>query len=194
MNDEVEVSVELSAGGSWSSGPMTMQQLDQAIETMSVLPEKYKKGGPYVYIATRPYCKCPFAIHPLGYDNKAAGRVLAEWGKAGWTIHTIGKAALMLSDMLICTHEAPKEQEPLVYVAERFCGCTVGVQPPIPGGEAGVAKVLQVWAEQGYYIQSVPMSRVHISPTCPHQKPKEKQAMLPGLASADMDGVDDFDD
>lgn len=140
MNDEVEVSVELSAGGSWSSGPMTMQQLDQAVEAMSVLPEKYKTGGPYVYIATRPYCKCPFAIHPLGYDNKAAGRVLAEWGKAGWTIHTIGKAALMLSDMLICTHEAPKEQEPLVYVAERFCGCTVGVQPPIPGGEAGVAK------------------------------------------------------
>ena len=51
-------------------------------------------------------------------------------------------------------------------------------------------RVLQVWAEQMYYIQSIPLSAVYIKAHCPHQKPKEKQEMLPGLASADVDEAD----
>ncbi len=151
-------------------------------------PKKYKSGGPYVYVATRPYCQCALAVHPHGYDHKAAGRVLVEWGKAGWMVRTVSKSH---ANVAICEHTPPKDVEPLVYVAERYCGCCVGVQPPIPGGEAGVAKVLQVWAEQGYYIQAVPLSDVWIEPNCPHEPPKEKQEMLPGLASADLGSFDE---
>ncbi len=158
--------------------------VSHALADIVTLPKKYKSGGPYVYVATRPYCRCAIAVHPQGHDLKAAGRVLAEWGKAGWMVRTIGKMAV---DVLICLHEPSETDEPLVYVAEKHCGCCVGVQPPIPGGEAGVAKVLQVWAEQGYYIQSIPLSEVYIEPTCPHEKPKEKQQILPGLASADVE-------
>ena len=189
--DEIAVKMELSTGQRWESGPMTMAQFDEAVEKMSILPEKYKTGGPYVYVATRPYCHCAIAMHPKGGDAKAAGRVLAEWGKAGWVIRTISKTAV---NPEVCPHEAPADAEPLVYVAERYCGCTAGVQPPIPGGEAGVAKVLQVWAEQGYYIQSVPVSSVYMPEQCPHAKPREKQGILPGLASADMDDNFGFDD
>ena len=178
--------VEFSGPG-FSTGPITMADLDRAVATMTE-PKKYKNGGPYVYIATRPYCTCVLALHPMGYDLKATGRVLAEWGKAGWMVRTVSK---MFTNVVVCPHEPPKEAEPLVYVAEKHCGCCVGVQPPIPGGEAGVAKVLQVWAEQGYYIQSVPLSEVYIEPVCPHEPTKEKQEMLPGLASADMDGYDE---
>lgn len=184
MNDD-KTTVEFSTNG--SSVTIDSRVLDAYIES---LPEKYKGSGPYIYIATRPFCKCALAIHPHGGDLKAAGRVLAEWGKAGWMVHTVSKRDAWMN-VNICEHSWPAKAEPVVYVAEKFCGCCVGVQPPIPGSEAGVAKVLQVWAEQGYFIQSIPLSNVHIDAHCPHQKPKEKQAYLPGLASADVDGLDD---
>lgn len=107
---------------------------------IEAMPKKYKNGGPYVYVATRPYCHCALAVHPHGHDHKAAGRVLAEWGKAGWMVRTVGKDR---ANVVICEHTPPQDVDPLVYVAERYCGCCVGVQPPIPGGEAGVAKVLR---------------------------------------------------
>lgn len=183
MNSD-KTTVEFSTNG-WASGPIDPRRLDELIDA---LPEKYKTGGPYIYVATRPFCDCPLAVHPYFGDRKAIGRVLAEWGKAGWAVRTVTKH---YATLLPCLHEEPEEHEPMVYVAEKFCGCCVGVQPPIPGSEAGVAKVLQVWAEQGYYIQSIPLSDVYIEAHCPHQKPKEKQAYLPGLASADVDGLDD---
>lgn len=186
MNEE-KTTIEFSTNG-WSSGPMSMATFDRAVEEMRLESKKYRSGGPYVYVATRPYCTCALAVHPHGYDPKAAGRVLAEWGKAGWMVRTVGKR---VANVAICEHSASEDAEPLVYVAEKHCGCCVGVQPPIPGGETGVAKVLQVWAEQGYYIQSIPLSEVYIEPVCPHEAPKEKQEMLPGLASADMDGLRD---
>lgn len=178
-----KATVEFKTRGE-SYGPFDM---DRVMDAIAVLPKKYERGRPWIYVATRPYCECPLAVHPHGYDPKAAGRVLAEWGKAGWTIRTVSKASAFIG---LCEHEAPEEAETVVYVAEKHCGCCVGVQPPIPGNEAGVAKVLQVWAEQGYYIQSIPLSDVYIEHNCPHEKPKEKQEMLPGLASADMEGLD----
>lgn len=181
--DTDERTVELRVN-EWSSGPVTMSAFDRAVEEMRLESKKYRSGGPYVYVATRPFCACALAMHPHGHDHKAAGRVLAEWGKAGWMVRTVGKRT---ANVAICEHSASEYDEPLVYVAEKYCGCCVGVQPPIPGGEAGVAKVLQVWAEQGYYIQSIPLSEVYIEPVCPHEKPKEKQEMLPGLASADVE-------
>ncbi|MCI0731017.1 MAG: hypothetical protein L0332_30410 [Chloroflexi bacterium] len=156
--------------------------------SLLLLPKKYESGGPYVYVATRDSCDCPIAIHPHGFDPKAAGRVLAEWGKVGWFVRTVGKREIRVR---VCGHEIGKEAELLVYVAEKFCGCCVGVQPPIPDGEAGVAKVLQVWVENGYYIQSIPLADVFIQAECPHFPPKERQGYLHGLASADNGNPDD---
>jgi hypothetical protein len=183
MSDKT--TVEFSTGAGKTYGPFDM---DRVMGAIVLEPEKYKGGGPYIYTATRPFCDCPLAFHPHGFDPKAAGRVLAEWGKAGWMVRTVSKHHAHIE---ICQHKYKEDQEPLVYVAERYCGCCVGVQPAIPGSEAGVAKVLQVWAEQGYYIQSIPLGDVYIEAHCPHQKPKEKQEMLPGLASADVEGLDD---
>jgi len=180
--DEATTTLEFRTNGR-ATGPVSL-----ALADIVTLPKKYKGGGPYVYVATRAHCKCALAVHPLGHDVKAAGRVVAEWGKAGWMVRTISK---LIVELVVCSHEPSENDEPLVYVAEKYCGCCVGVQPPIPGGEAGVAKVLQVWAEQGYYIQSIPLSQVHIEAECPHEPPKETQQMLPGLASADMEGLDD---
>ncbi len=180
--DTDTTTIEFSTNGR-STGPVSLETFNRALADIVILPKKYKIG-PYVYVATRPYCQCALAVYPHGYDEKAAGRVLAEWGKAGWMVRTVKK---MAANVTICDHTPPPDAEPLVYVAEKNCGCCVGVQPPIPGGETGVAKVLQVWSEQGYYIQSIPLSEVHIEPTCPHEKPKEKQQMLPGLASADVE-------
>lgn len=188
-DDEVERVEFTSNGRTVTLTAGQMSEVTRRLEAERGLqPKKYERGGPWIYVATRAACDCVMASHPIRHDPKAAGRVLAEWVKAGWMVRTVEMRGLRIG---LCPHEIDAvPDEPVVYIAEKYCGCCVGVQPPIFGSEQGVAKIIQVWAEQGYFIQTIPLSRVWIEVECPHEPPKPHQDYLPGLAHAIGDGDD----
>ena len=82
-----------------------------------------------------------------------------------------------------------------MFVAEKYCGCCVGVVPRMMDASNGAAKVVQVWAEAGFFIQTIPLSTVFIEGRCPHKPPKERQLelALELRAEADKDDEDDLD-
>lgn len=163
----------------------TVEQIHEFLDEMDrpvlVIEKKYPfKDRPFTYAIQNDYNRVTVAALPMlpdPKDAKAVARAVAEMVKMGYVVATkggIGGRVVRVNDEDLSVYKNdPKDK--LVLVAELDCGCCVAFLDRTDTDLAGMAKVIQVWVENGWFIQTIPVSHVRIATKCPHKPPKKKK-------------------
>lgn len=155
--------------------------LDEMDNPVFVQEKKYPfSHRPFTYAIQNDYNRVTIAALPMlpdPKDAKAIARAVAEMVKMGYVVSTKGGAGTTIVRVNDQDYSEDKNdpKDKLVLIAELDCGCCVAFLDRTDTDLAGMAKVVQVWVENGWFIQTVPVSQVFIATRCPHKPPKKKK-------------------
>lgn len=138
---------------------------------MDKLPFKHEGGWLYVAQSSSPDQDVSLATFPYAStDNKQAGAFVRMAAERGWHINMASwNAGIRIGKLFERKIQEP-DYRSYAYVAEKKCGCIVSHMPTSEDEKQRkqIGKILQVWAEERFYIYTLPIDELHLNGTCPH--------------------------